>query len=112
VPPASRPASTSYPLFEQEHKPTGWGIALGRAITWTKIWAICGVLKVLGKTKEARMLTNAYTAFTVYNTPRYDRSILSAVDNGLALRVSACSEAAALCGRTLKLACSQRGDPG
>jgi hypothetical protein len=46
------------------------------------------LLQAIGKTREATLLKNAYTAFSVYNTPRYDRSILSAVDNAVALRVS------------------------
>jgi hypothetical protein len=77
-----------YPVFDAEHKPADWGIALGRCIAWVKILGLCGLLQALGKRREATLLKNAYTAFSVYNTPRYDRSILSAVDNAEALRVS------------------------
>lgn len=53
-----------------------------------KILGISMLMRAVGKTREATLLQNAYTAFSVYNTPRYDRSILSAVDNAAALRVS------------------------
>lgn len=76
-------------MFEKEHKAFDWGIALGRGIAWVKIWGLSALMRTVGKTREATLLQNAYTAFSVYNTPRYDRSILSAVDNAIALRVSA-----------------------
>lgn len=76
-----------YPVFESEHKPYDWGISLGRCIAWVKILGLCTLLRAVGKSREAMLLKNAYTAFSVYNTPRYDRSILSAVDNAAALRV-------------------------
>ena len=77
-----------YPTFEREHRAFDWGIALGRGIAWVKILGISMLMRAVGKTREATLLQNAYTAFSVYNTPRYDRSILSAVDNAAALRVS------------------------
>lgn len=77
-------------MFEGEHRATAWGAALGRAIAWVKILGMGAVLRAMGKQREARILSNAFTAFSVYNSPRYDRSILSAVDNCLALRVRVC----------------------
>lgn len=76
-----------YPVFSRPHKASEWGIWLGRCIAWAKIMGIGTLLQAIGKTREATLLKNAYTAFSVYNTPRYDRSILSAVDNVIALRV-------------------------
>lgn len=77
---------TKYVTFETEHRATEWGIAAGRWIAWAKILGVCTVMKALGKSREARILRNAFAAFSVYNTPRYDRSILSAADNCIALR--------------------------
>jgi hypothetical protein len=78
-----------YPVFSRPHKASEWGIWLGRCIAWAKIMGIGTLLQAVGKTREATLLKNAYTAFSVYNTPRYDRSILSAVDNVVTLRVRA-----------------------
>jgi len=75
-------------VFEREHKPYDWGIMLGRCIAWVKILGICTLLQAVGKKREATLLKNAYAAFSIYNTQRYDRSILSSVDNARALRVS------------------------
>jgi hypothetical protein len=74
-------------VFQTEHKATAWGAALGRCIAWVKIIGVSAVLRAMGKQREARILSNAFTAFSVYNSPRYDRSILSAVDNCYALQV-------------------------
>lgn len=81
------PPLFSYPVFESEHTPTSWGISLGRCIAWVKILGVCALFRAVGKSREAVLLKNAYTAFSVYNAPRYDRSILSAVDNAIALGV-------------------------
>lgn len=78
---------TRYPTFLEVHRYSPWGVALGRYIAWLKILGTCVVLKALGKQREARTLRNAYSAFSVYNASRYDRSIRSAVDNCYALQV-------------------------
>lgn len=61
-------------------------LQLGRYVTLGKIWGVNWVLWALGKTREARLLSNAYKAFNVYNSRRYDRSITCAVDNVRALQ--------------------------
>lgn len=82
-------------MFYREHTANDWGISLGRCIAWFKILGLCALLQAVGKKREATLLKNAYTAFSVYNTQRYNRSIMSAVDNAEVLRVcSACILAA------------------
>lgn len=61
-------------------------LQLGRYVTLFKIWGVSWLLWALGKTKEARLLSNAYKAFGIYNSTRYDRSITCAVDNVRALQ--------------------------
>eukprot|EP00775_Hariotina_reticulata_P007405 gene7405-7614_t len=72
---------TKYVTFQGKHMPTTLGIQLGRIISWCKIWVLGAVLRLLGKEREARLLSTAFKAFSVYNSPRYDRSIISSVDN-------------------------------
>lgn len=76
----------SYITLNGKHVPTAWGLEAGRLIALAKIWLTGCVLRLMGKPREALALSKAYKAFSVYNSPRYDRSILSAVDNVRALQ--------------------------
>jgi hypothetical protein len=75
------PVAGRYVTLTGEHTPTTFGIQLGRIIAWCKIWVVGAVLRLVGREKEARLLSNAFKAFSVYNSPRYDRSFISSVDN-------------------------------
>lgn len=80
--------SCRYPVIATDYQASEWGILLGRGIAWLKILGVSALMAFMGKKREATLLRNAYSAFSVYNTRRYDRSILSAADNAIALRVS------------------------
>eukprot|EP00878_Enallax_costatus_P001418 GHUV01001568.1.p1 GENE.GHUV01001568.1~~GHUV01001568.1.p1 ORF type:complete len:569 (+),score=137.92 GHUV01001568.1:356-2062(+) len=88
-PPPLRLPLTWYPTFksiDERLEPSAVYMTIGRRVTLTKIWGVSRVLSALGKSREARLLSNAYKAFGVYNSRRYDRSITCAVDNARALQ--------------------------
>lgn len=83
------PRVCRYPTFtslDERLEPSSMYLTFNRWYTLARIWAVSQALSALGKSREARMLSNAYKAMGVYNSRRYDRSITCAVDNARALQ--------------------------
>eukprot|EP00878_Enallax_costatus_P009179 GHUV01009596.1.p1 GENE.GHUV01009596.1~~GHUV01009596.1.p1 ORF type:complete len:597 (+),score=150.72 GHUV01009596.1:329-2119(+) len=70
-----------YITYTGKHTPTSRGLFIGRLITQLKVWAVCRLLQLTGRRRQARALSNGFKAFCVQNSFRYNKSIVSGVDN-------------------------------
>jgi hypothetical protein len=89
-PPPKKPHR--YMRFKGEHVPTELGVQRGWRWAAVKLWVLGWALQLTGRTRERRMLTIAHKAFAIQNSLRYNKSMLTAVDNARALQAQLAPE--------------------